>query len=59
LLSAQKQIALERLKSNPNTTDQTALLKEAETEVDVSFREKALNIFKHKFKTIRIAIKDN
>ncbi|KGO92207.1 hypothetical protein [Flavobacterium subsaxonicum] len=58
LLSAQKQIALERLKNTSEPASETALLKEAETEVDMSFREKALNIFKYKFKTIRIAIKD-
>jgi len=58
LLSAQKEIALERLKNSKQPTSETALLNEAETEVNTSFREKALNIFKHKFKTIRIAGKN-
>ncbi|TRW22355.1 hypothetical protein FMM05_17775 [Flavobacterium zepuense] len=58
LLSAQKEIALERLKNTNKPTSNTALLNEAETEVNTTFREKALNIFKHKFKTIRIAGKN-
>ena len=58
LFSAQKEIALERLKNSKQPTSETALLNDAETEVNTTFREKALNIFKHKFKTIRIAGKN-
>jgi hypothetical protein len=56
LLSAQRDIAMGR-SGTIQRTDDMALLKEAETEVDKSFREKALSIFKHKFKTIKVAIK--
>ena len=58
LLNAQKELAMERLKSNSVPTSDTALLKEAETQVEESFREKTLNIFKHKFRTIKIALSD-
>ena len=59
LVSAQRQIALESLKNKNLPTSDTALLKEAETAVEHSFREKTLNIFKHKFRTIKIALSDN
>jgi hypothetical protein len=58
LLNAQKELAMERLKSNSVPTSDTALLKEAETQVEETFREKTLDIFKHKFRTIKIALSD-
>jgi hypothetical protein len=57
LLAAQKDIALTRIKKQAVTTDEMALLKDAETEIDKSFREKTLDLFKHKFKTIKLALK--
>ena len=41
-----------------NTTNDTALLKEVEAEMDEYYREKAMSIFSLKHKTIRIAVKD-
>lgn len=58
LLNAQKEIAMEGLKNKSLPASDTALLKEAETQVENSFREKTLGIFKHKFRTIKIALSD-
>lgn len=57
LHNAQKELAIERLQNSNSRTDETALLKEAETEVDNSFREKTLGIAKLKYSTIKIAFK--
>lgn len=57
LHNAQKELAIERLQNSKSRTDDTALLKEAETEVDNSFREKTLGIAKLKYSTIKIAFK--
>jgi len=59
LHKAQREIAIERLKNKNLPTDDTALLNEAEKEMENSFRDKTLSIFKLKFKTIKIAFKDN
>lgn len=45
-------------KNLSNTTNDTALLKEVEAEMDEYYREKAMSIFSLKHKTIRIAVKD-
>jgi len=58
LLNAQKEIAMEGLKNKSLPASDTALLKEAETQVENNFREKTLGIFKHKFRTIKIALSD-
>jgi hypothetical protein len=58
LKNAQRQIAMEKLKSNNQPTNDTALLNEAEKEMESSFRDKTLSIFKRRFKTIKIALKD-
>ena len=58
LLNAQKEIAMESLKNKSLPASDTALLKEAEKQVENSFREKTLGIFKHKFRTIKIALSD-
>lgn len=58
LLNAQKQIAMEGLKNKSLPASDTALLKEAEIQVENNFREKTLGIFKHKFRTIKIALSD-
>lgn len=41
------------------TTNQEALLKEVESEMDEYYREKALRFFSLKYKKIRIVVKDN
>lgn len=58
LLNAQKEIAMEGLKNKSLPANDTALLKEAEIQVENNFREKTLGIFKHKFRTIKIALSD-
>jgi hypothetical protein len=58
LHKAQKEIAMERLKNKTLPTNDTALLNEAEKEMEHSFRDKTLKIFNLKFKTIKIAIKE-
>lgn len=58
LHKAQREIAMERLQNKKRPTDDTALLNEVEKEMENSFRDKTLNIFKLKFKTIKIAFKD-
>lgn len=57
LLKAQREIAMEKLKAGKSSIDETALLKEAESEVEKSFRDKVYNLFSHKIKTIKVAIK--
>ena len=57
LLKAQREIALERIEKDNKGTDEAALLKEAETQVEKSFRDKVYDVFNHKFRTIKIAIK--
>lgn len=58
LRKAQREIAMERLHDagGNKPADANALLKEAETEVDRTFRENTINLFKSKFRTIRIAL---
>lgn len=56
LQKAQREIALERAKSNGGPTDANALLKETETEINETFRQDAIRLFKNRFRTIRIAL---
>lgn len=56
LQKAQREIAMERAKSNGGPTDANALLKETETEINETFREDAIRLFKNRFRTIRIAL---
>lgn len=56
LKNAIKEVAADKHLSNP--TDNTALLKEVETEMDEYYREKAMSIFSLKHKTIRVVVKD-
>lgn len=58
LRKAQREIAMERLydAAANKPADANALLKEAETAVDRTFRENTINLFKSKFRTIRIAL---
>ncbi len=56
LKNAVKEIATDKLLTAP--TDDTALLKEVEAEMNDYYREKAMRIFSLQNKTIRIAVKD-
>lgn len=53
---AMKKVAAEKFLTT--TTNDTALLKEVEQEMDAYYREKAMKIFSLKHKTIRIAVRD-
>jgi len=56
LKNAFKQVAADKQLSKP--TDNTALLKEVEAEMDEYYRDKAMSIFSLKNKKIRFAVKD-
>jgi len=56
LKNAIKEVAADKHLSKP--TDNTALLKEVETEMDEYYRDKAMNIFSLKNKKIRFAVKE-
>ena len=56
LKNAVKEVATDKLLKAP--TDDTALLKEVESEMNDYYREKAMRIFSLQNKTIRIAVKD-
>lgn len=57
LEKAMQDVAMQ--KQFKQTTNQEALLKEVESEMDEYYREKALRFFSLKYKKIRIVVKDN
>lgn len=57
LEKAMRDVAVQ--KQFKQTTNQEALLKEVESEMDEYYREKALRFFSLKYKKIRIVVKDN
>jgi len=58
LAAAQKEIAMEKQKDNNQNTSTAALLSEAEEKSNKSFKDKVIDVFQKKFKTIKIAFKE-
>lgn len=56
LQTAQREIAFERMKNKETATDANALLKETDAEINETFRQDAIRLFKNRFRTIRIAL---